>query len=86
MPPAAESPPPVEESLPADETVAPGDQIKLNDATFEDLREIGFSVTQATRVLTYRERQKGFQSVDDLAEVPGMPDEFLAQVRSRLTV
>ena len=68
------------------ETVAAGDQINLNSATFEDLRELGFSVTQATRVITYRERQNGFKSVDDLAEVPGMPGEFLTEVRNRLTL
>ena len=68
------------------ETNAPGDRVKLNDATFEELRELGFSVTQATRVITYRERQKGFTSVDDLAEVPGMPDDFLAEVRPKLAL
>jgi competence ComEA-like helix-hairpin-helix protein len=68
------------------ETVAAGDQLDLNSATFEDLRELGFSVTQATRVITYRERQNGFKSVDDLADVPGMPGEFLTEVRNRLTL
>ena len=37
-------------------------------------------------MLTYRERQKGFQSVEDLADVPGMPGEFLQEVKDRLTV
>jgi competence ComEA-like helix-hairpin-helix protein len=68
------------------EAVAPGDQINLNNATFEDLRELGFSVTQATRVITYRERQSGFKSIDDLADVPGMPGEFLTEVKGRLTL
>jgi competence ComEA-like helix-hairpin-helix protein len=69
-----------------DNGVPPGDRIDLNSATFEDLRELGFSVTQATRVITYRERQKGFKSVDDLAEVPGMPEDFLQDVKARLTL
>jgi competence ComEA-like helix-hairpin-helix protein len=68
------------------EAVASGDRININDATFEDLRELGFSVTQATRVITYRERQNGFESIDDLIEVPGMPDEFLTEIRNRLTL
>jgi competence ComEA-like helix-hairpin-helix protein len=68
------------------DAVPSGDRINLNDATFEDLRELGFSVTQATRVITYRERQNGFESIDDLIEVPGMPDEFLAEVRNKLTL
>jgi len=63
-----------------------GDRINLNGATFEDLRELGFSVTQATRVITYRDRQKGFDSVDDLGEVPGMPREFLSSLKGKLTL
>ena len=63
-----------------------GDRIDLNRATFEELRDVGFSVTQATRVITYRERQDGFRSLDDLAEVPGMPGTFLQEVRGKLTV
>src|SRR5262249_6184211 len=49
-----------------------GDRVNLNEATFEELRDVGFSVTQATRVITYRERENGFKSLDDLANVPGM--------------
>jgi competence ComEA-like helix-hairpin-helix protein len=63
-----------------------GDRINLNSASFEELRELGFSVTQATRVITYRERQNGFDSVDDLAEVPGMPPDFLGDVKGKLTL
>ena len=58
--------------------------IRLNQATFEQLRELGFSVTQATRVLTYRERMDGFSSLDDLDEVPGMPEPFLTDVKLKL--
>ena len=57
----------------------------LNSATFEQLRHVGFSVTQATRVLTYRERQ-GFESLDDLADLAGMPDDFLREVEGKLTL
>ena len=35
------------------------------------------SVTQATRVIAYRERQEGFDSVDDLDTVPGLPKKLL---------
>jgi competence protein ComEA len=68
------------------EEVELGDRTNLNSATFEELRDLGFSVTQATRVITYRERQRGFKSVDDLAEVPGMPLEFVSGVKDKLTL
>jgi DNA uptake protein ComE-like DNA-binding protein len=68
------------------EEIPANDRVNLNQATFEDLRDIGFSVTQATRVITYRERQKGFDSLDDLGEVPGMPDDFLAEIKPKLSL
>jgi competence ComEA-like helix-hairpin-helix protein len=68
------------------EQVELGDRTSLNSATFEELRDLGFSVTQATRVITYRERQQGFKSVDDLASVPGMPPEFVSGVKDKLTL
>jgi DNA uptake protein ComE-like DNA-binding protein len=58
--------------------------LDINKASFEQLREVGLSVTQATRVIAYRERQ-GFESVDDLGSVPGFPKRLLADVRGRLT-
>jgi DNA uptake protein ComE-like DNA-binding protein len=71
---------------PESEPDADTDGVDLNRATFEQLRELGFSVTQATRVITYRERQSGFDSVDDLSGVPGMPRTFLNEVRSKLRI
>ena len=58
----------------------------LNKASFEQLRDLGFSVTQSTRLLTYRERQGGFDSVDDLAGVPGISAEFLREVTPKLRI
>ncbi|MSO42116.1 MAG: hypothetical protein EXQ70_09550 [Solirubrobacterales bacterium] len=83
VPAATPPPPPIEEP---EQTVPEGETINLNGATFEQLREAGFSVTQATRVITYRERQSGFKSVDDLDAVPGMPRSFLRNAKRRLTL
>jgi DNA uptake protein ComE-like DNA-binding protein len=43
------------------------------------------SVTQATRVIAYRERQSGFSSVDDLDTVPGLPETLLTEIKEQLT-
>jgi DNA uptake protein ComE-like DNA-binding protein len=43
------------------------------------------SVTQATRVIAYRERQDGFDSVDDLDSVPGFPKTFLNDIKDQLS-
>ncbi len=66
--------------------VADPDAIDLNRASFEQLRDLGFSVIQATRVLTYRERESGFSSLDDLDGIPGMPGSFLREVKKKLTI
>jgi DNA uptake protein ComE-like DNA-binding protein len=58
----------------------------VNEATFEQLREVGLSVTQATRVIAYRERKDGFGSLDDLDTVPGLPKDLLSEVKEKLTV
>lgn len=60
--------------------------LNLNSATFEELRDADLSVTQATRILAYRERFGGYQSVDDLEKVPGFPPELIESLRGRITV
>ena len=47
--------------------------LNLNDATFEQLRDVGLSVTQTGRVLAHRERSGRFGSVDELEGIPGFP-------------
>jgi DNA uptake protein ComE-like DNA-binding protein len=60
--------------------------INLNTVTFEQLRQQNLSVTQATRLLAHRERLGGFQSVDDLDQVAGFPEDLLQDLKSRSTV
>ena len=70
---------------PAGDAVTRPDLVTLNSATFEQLRGMGMSVTQATRVIAYRERQNGFDAIDDLDAVPGLPAEALARLKERLS-
>ena len=58
----------------------------LNDATFEELRGLGLTVTQSARVIAYRDVRGGFESLDELAEIPGIPKETRTDLRNRLTV
>jgi len=62
------------------------DAINLNSATFEELREAGLSVTQATRILAYRERFGGYNAVEDLEKVPGFPPDLIESLRNRVTI
>ncbi len=62
-----------------------GEPLDLNKATFEELRGLGMSLTQATRVIAYREREGPFSSPDDLARVPGISKKFLIGIKDQLT-
>ena len=71
---------------PAAAPEASASRINLNSVTFEQLRAQNLSVTQATRLLAHRERLGGFDAVDDLNQVAGLPDDVLADLKSRATV
>src|SRR6266511_2904976 len=60
--------------------------VALSTASFEDLRELGMSMTQANRILRYREARGGYSSVEELDEVPGIPEHLRAELKRRLTV
>jgi DNA uptake protein ComE-like DNA-binding protein len=62
----------------------PGAAVSLSSASFDDLRALGMSVTQARRVLRFREQQE-IRSVEDLEEIPGFPRAFLTELK-RMTV
>jgi DNA uptake protein ComE-like DNA-binding protein len=70
----------------ASATAAEAGLVSLSTATFDDLRGLGMSVTQVKRVLAYRERLDGFDSVDDLDHVPGLPTSFLTEMKHKLTL
>lgn len=60
--------------------------LDLNKATFEELRQIGLSITQTRRVLAHRERSGGYTSIDEIESIPGFPKEFVAKLKTKLTV
>ena len=60
--------------------------VDLNSATFEDLREIGLSVTQATRILNHRDREGRFETLEQLGQVPGMTPELVGEIQPKLTI
>jgi DNA uptake protein ComE-like DNA-binding protein len=52
-------------------------------ATFDDLCGLGMSATQAKRVIRYRD-ERGLTDPDELDQVPGFPENFLAEVKNQL--
>jgi polysaccharide biosynthesis transport protein len=64
----------------------PDGPVDLNEVTYEELRALDLSTTQAKRLIAYRARQGGFSSVDDIDDVPGFPDELRDGLKRRVTV
>ena len=54
--------------------------IDLNAASFEQLRTLGLSITQAARLIALRDARGGFTSEEDVAELPGIPQSQLAEL------
>jgi competence ComEA-like helix-hairpin-helix protein len=80
-------PPPPAPSTPAPRSTGSlSGGLNLNSATFEELRDAELSVTQATRILAYRERFGGYSSIEDLEKVPGFPTDTVESLRGRFTV
>jgi hypothetical protein len=65
-------------------TALPIGVVDLNEATFEQLRAVGLSTTQAARLIARRDRLGAFGSIRDLEEVPGLPEEILEALASRV--
>lgn len=61
-------------------------RLDLNQVSFEQLRSLDLTITQCHRVLAYRKRLRGFDSIDQLDEVPGFPKGKREALRHRLTV
>ena len=57
--------------------------LPLSRASFEDLRALGMSVTQAKRVLRAR-REGGLRSVEEIDVIPGFPRSFREELKQRL--
>jgi DNA uptake protein ComE-like DNA-binding protein len=82
--PATEIETPSSAAAPEPAAAPAGDRLDLNQAGFDELRAAGLSVTQANRVIAYRDRLGGYGSVDDLDKVPGFPRALLAELKDRL--
>ena len=83
--PAAAGAAPARDTATEAEPAGDGDgRVSLNSGSFEDYRGLGMSVTQAKRVISYREELNGYSSVDDLDRVPGFPAAFLAELKPQL--
>jgi DNA uptake protein ComE-like DNA-binding protein len=55
--------------------------VRLNSVTFEELRSMKLSVTQAKRLIAVRDQVAGFDSLDQLDAVHGFPRALIAGLK-----
>ena len=84
--PAPSAEPEPESAAPPAASAPSGGGISLNSASYDQLRELGLSVTQTGRVLSHRERTGGFKSLDELDQIPGFPRSFLDDLKTRISL
>jgi DNA uptake protein ComE-like DNA-binding protein len=73
-------------STPSRRSSAKSGKIDLNVATFEELRSLGLSVTQSARLIAYRDVRGGYESLDELDEIPGLSRQTRSDLGSHLTL
>jgi DNA uptake protein ComE-like DNA-binding protein len=59
-------------------------KLDLNEATFEELRELGLSVTQSARLIAYRDVRGGYESLDEIDDVPGLSEQTRGELKGQL--
>ena len=80
-----EAPPPARALETPDESRSEA-AVDINQATYEQLRGLGLSVTQTGRLLAHRERVGGFSSEQELDGIPGFPQGFLEELKGRIRI
>lgn len=63
-----------------------GDLLDLNHASFEEVRALGVSATQATRVISARDAVGAFASLDELDRLPGFSADQLEALKRSVSV
>ena len=80
---SAPPPEPEKSAVPPPEPDGPVD---LNEVTYEELRALDLTMTQARRLLSYRDRRGGFSSLSDIDEVPGFPEYVREDLKRRVSL
>lgn len=60
-------------------------KVSINDASLDELDQLGFTNKQATAIVAARAKNGDFESIDDLLKVPGVTQHYVDKVRDSLT-
>ena len=83
----AEAPVETEIQVSQEEILPDLSPLDLNSATAEELATLpGIGAELAGRIVAYREEQGGFESAEEIMEVPGIGEGKFAALEGRITV
>lgn len=61
--------------------------VNLNTATAEQLMALsGIGESKAADILSYREQKGGFQSIEELMQIPGIKERVFEKIKDQITV
>lgn len=64
-----------------------GSLINLNTADADRLQTLpGIGESRAADILSYRERQGGFRTIEEIMQVPGIKESIFEKIRDKITV
>jgi DNA uptake protein ComE-like DNA-binding protein len=75
----------VEPNSPSPQVDPTNGPLRINQVTVEDLRALKLSLSQAQRLIDYRDEVGGFTSLEQLDAFPGLPQEVRADLKRRLS-
>jgi competence protein ComEA len=69
------------------DNLAAGAPVNLNTATLAELQTLpGIGETRASEIVAYRESHGGFQSIEEIQEVPGIGPVMFERLKDRIVV
>lgn len=76
-----------EETIETETAAANGEKINLNTATLEELKTLdGIGDTKGQAIIDYREKNGGFQRIEDILAVTGIGEKTYEKLKDQITV